>query len=334
MKLMRSKTMWSVAAALASTLAIQPALAQDPAANFPTKPISFVMPFAAGGATDLENRPYADEASRMLGKPVVLDFKPGNPGRIGYAYVAKAAPDGYPILSASNTLALVMTLDRDLPYDPMKSLQPVTLMTKWTTIMLSSPKFAANNAREMIAYARANPPGKLLWADSAANGSGHLQGLWITGLLGITATHVHYKGNSQSMIDMAAGRVDITTTRMLPAMPDIKSGARKALAVLSLERSPLLPDVPTLAESDPALKGYEGNSWVGIMTTGGVPPTILKKLNDTFVRIAKSPANVKLKISEGGTAVGSTPEDMRKAIASEAEDWAKLVRKFNIKAEE
>ncbi len=326
-------TLATVAGSAAALLSA-PVLSQESPDRYPSRPITFIMPFTAGGATDIENRPYAEEASKLLGKPVVLDFKPGNPARIGYAVVAKGAPDGYTIISASDSISLIAILEKNLPYDPVKDLQPVTVMTKWTTVMISSPMFPARNAKEMIAYARANPPGKLNWADSVANGSGHLEALYINSLLGITGTHIHYKGNSQSMLDMSEGRVDLTTTRMLPALPDIRAGRRKALAVLTAERSPLLPDVPTLRESDPALRNFEGNSWVGVMTTSGIPPAILKKLSDTFMKVAKSPANAKLKAEQGGAPWGSTPEEFQKMLDTQLGRWREVVNKFNIKPED
>ena len=301
--------------------------AQEPAERFPSRPITLISPLGAGGPTDTELRLYADELTRMLGKPVIADFKAGAGGRIAYAFLAKAPPDGYNMVFASDSLTISMALDKDLTYDPARDFQPVTLMTRWITLIVASPHFPPNNGKEYFAYALANPE-KVNWATAGPGSSNHMSGAWINGLAGTTVTYVHYKGAAQYYADMAAGRADLTSTRLFGALPSVRTGRLKAIAVSSVQRSPLLPDVGTLQEA--GLANYENSSWLGFIAPVGLPPEILGKLSEAFRKIARSPANMERKIREGGIAIGSTPDEFRKHILEGAAKWKEVVAKFNV----
>lgn len=303
------------------------ALAQEAVERFPSRPITVYSPLAAGGPTDIELRGYTDELTKLLGKPVIIDFKAGAGGRIAYATLAKSAPDGYSMVFASDGLTISMALDKDLTYDPARDFEPVTLMTRWTTLIAGSPSFPPNNGREYFAYARANP-GKVNWATAGPGSSNHLSGAWINGMAGTKVTFIHYKGAAQYYVDMAAGRADLTSTRLFGALPAVRSGKLKAIAVSSAQRSPLLPDVPTIQES--GLPTYENSSWLGFIAPSGLQPAVLAKLSDSLMKIARSPANVERKIKEGGVAIGSTPEEFRQHILQEAAKWKDVVAKYNV----
>jgi tripartite-type tricarboxylate transporter receptor subunit TctC len=315
--------------ALAVVLVADLAHAQEPASQYPSKPVSIVLPFTPGGSTDVEAREYGDALAKALGKPFVLDYKPGGGGVLAYTHTAKSAPDGYTVVFAGDALTISMAMDKDLPYDP-KSLQPISMMTKWTQMMVAGHHLPIGNAKDYFAYGRANP-GKINWGDSGLGGVSHLVGVLINSLAGVNVTYVHYKGTAQLYLDMIAGRVDATSGRLLGTLPAVKSGKAKALAVSSARRSPLLPDVPTLQEA--GLKGYDNNGWVGFMGPGGMPPATLKKLVDTLIVIAKAPENVRKKINEGGVAVGSTPAEFREYIANETAKWQEIVTKYKIQRE-
>jgi len=303
------------------------ALAEEAVERFPSRPITLISPLGAGGPTDTELRQYADELTRSLGKPVIADFKAGAGGRIAYTFLAKAPPDGYNMVFASDSLTISMVLDKDLTYDPAKDFQPVTLMTRWTTLIVASPHFPPNNGKEYFAYARANPD-KVNWATAGPGSSNHMSGAWINGLAGTSVTYIHYKGAAQYYADMAAGRADLTSTRLFGALPSVRTGRLKAIAVSSAQRSPLLPDVATLQES--GLPNYESSSWLGFIAPAGLPPAILGKLSDALMKIARTPANMERKIKEGGVAIGSTPEEFRKHILEGAAKWKEVVAKFNV----
>jgi tripartite-type tricarboxylate transporter receptor subunit TctC len=301
------------------------ACAQESADKFPSRPITLISPLAAGGPTDIEMRPYADEMSRLLGKPVVVDFKAGAGGSIAYSFLAKAPPDGYNLVFASDGLTISMALDKGLTYDPAKDFQPVTLMTQWTLLIVGSPHFPPRNGREYLAYAKANP-GKVNWADAGPGSTNHMAGVWINGLAGANVTFIHYKGAAQYYADMEAGRADLTLTRLFGALPQVKAGRLIPLAVSSAQRSPLLPDVPTLQESGVP---YVNSNWLGFIAPAGMQPGVLAKLSDALMKTARTPANVKRKIEQGGMAVGNTPEEFRQHILIEAEKWREVVAKYN-----
>ena len=308
------------------------ASAQSAADAYPSKPVQVVIPYGPGGATDLEARLYALKLSDAMGRPFVLDFKPGAGSMLGTALVAKAVPDGYSILITSASWSVAPALVKDLSYDPARDLAPVSLMSKRATMLLMNPASPFKTFPEFLAYARANP-GAINFGTSGAGGIIHLSGAWLASLTNIKVTFVHYKGSGTMYADLLAGRVQVTPVTFTTGLPYIKSAKLKALAGTNLERSKLMPDVLTVAEQ--GVPGYEYPSWLGILAPGGTPPAIVNKLSVELAKIARAPDVVqKLSDADGSLMVGSTPEQFKQLILTEIGRWKKLVVETGIKLEE
>ena len=227
---------------LSLTMALVPgasALAQQ----YPVKPVTVIIPYAAGGSTEADTRPYTQKLTEALGRPFLIDYKPGAGTTIGAAYVARAAPDGYTLLSTTSTLAVTQVLFRNLSYDAATSLAPISLMYSRTLLLVTNAaSVPAGNWPEYVAYVRANP-GKVNVATVGAGGSYHIGSAWLHGEFKGEVTHVHYKGSAPLLIDLLAGRSDATISSVFQAMPHLKSGKLRALAALGRTRTPLLPDL-------------------------------------------------------------------------------------------
>jgi len=310
------------AAAIASS-----ALAQD----YPNKPITYVVPFTPGGTTDVIGRTIADKLSQSLHQPVVVDNKPGAAGAIGAAFVAKAKPDGYTLLGGTiSTHAINASLYKDLPYDPIKDFEPVTLVGFIPNALYVNPDLPIKNVQELIAYLKAHPD-KRTFASSGSGTSTHLAGELLADLIGVKLEHIPYKGTPQAMQDVVAGNVTFMFDQLTAGLPLVKGGKLRLLAVTTPKRSPLSPDTPTMAEA--GVKDFEMMSWQAVYAPKGTPKPIVDKLNGEIVKIlTNAETRSKLETTNGIEIVASSPQDLTKLMQSEIPRWGALVKKSGAQA--
>ncbi|MBT2333073.1 tripartite tricarboxylate transporter substrate binding protein [Variovorax paradoxus] len=326
----RAAGLWS--AALASALAFAPAsvLAQ---AEWPAaKTITYVVPFTAGGSTDIVGRVLSNKLQESLHQSVVVDNKPGQAGGIGAAYVAKAAPDGYTLFGGTiSTHAINPSLYKKLPYDAMKDFEPVTLVGRLPNVLIVNSQLGVNSVAELIALLKKDES-KRTFASSGAGTSTHLAGEMFADMIGVKLTHVPYKGTPPAMTDVASGLVPFMFDQVTAALPLVKSGRLKLLAVTTGKRIALVPELPTMIES--GVPGFEMSSWQAVYAPKGTPKPIVQRLNAEIVKALKQP-DVQAKLS-GQLAmeiVGSTPEELRDHMAREIPRWAELVKKSGATAD-
>ena len=297
---------------------------------WPTKPVKIIVPFPAGGPTDVMTRSLADKLSTALGQPVIIDNKPGAGGTIGSDVVAKSAPDGYTLLMATGSTHSVGPYLGKVPYDPQKDFTPVIYVGTATNILLVSPKLGVSNVRELIALAK-QKPGELNYATSGIGSVAHLTSEMFASMAGIKLTHVPYKGTQQSIADIASGQVAMLFDNVLTAKPHVDSGRLKGIAISSSKRSELVPDIPTVAES--GLPGFESNNWFGIFGPANLPKPIVERLNAEVNRIVKDPAIRERFHTLGFETTGGSPQDLDNIMKSEAQKWSKVIRDANVKPE-
>ena len=324
---------------LTAGLAILPMLfspgaaAQSGAEAFPSKPVTIVVPYSPGSATETEVRIYAQKMTEFMANPFLVEFKPGAGATVGSAYVAKAAPDGHTLLQVSAAFIIAPLLYKNLPYEPLRDFAPVSLMSKKPNVLLVSPSFPARTLAEYIAYARANP-GKINFATSGGGGPQHLVGAWLHGATDTKVTFIHYKGGAPGATDLMAGRVDVLMNPLSMSQSMIQSGKMRALAVLSTDRATSSPDTPTVVEQLPDLKDFEYSAVIGIVAPRNTPAAVVSKLSANLARTAKS-ADVIQKLAPGGSImIGSTPEQFRQSMATESVRYRNLIRDNDIRLDE
>ncbi|AQV95699.1 MFS transporter [Cupriavidus necator] len=314
-------------------LASQPALAADP---YPSKPIRLVVPFAAGGTTDILARAVAAELARLPGWNVVVDNRPGAGGNIGADIVAKAAPDGYTLLMGTvGTHGINQSLYGKLPFDPIKDFAPITEVAAVPNVLVLNPAFAQQNkiesVRDLIAYARANP-GKLNMASSGNGTSIHLAGELFKMQTRTFMVHFPYKGSGPALTDLAGGTVQVMFDNLPSSMALIKSGKLKALAVTSARPSPALPGVPTVAQAA-GLPQYEASSWFGMLAPAGTPPDIVHRIRQEVAKALGAPAVRERLQAQGAEPVGNTPEQFAAFIHAETAKWPRVVKDSGAKVD-
>lgn len=299
--------------------------------TWPTKPVKWIVPYPPGGSTDILARLVGQKLSERLGQAVVVENKSGAGGNIGTDYVAKSAPDGYTIVMANiGPIAINPSLYKNLPYDPAKDLAPVTMLMSVPNLLVTNPQFPAKSVKDFIQYAKAQPEA-VSYATPGVGTSLHLSGELFAASAGIAMTHVAYKGSAPGLTDTMAGHVPVMFDNMPSALQMVKTGKLRALAITSSQRSPLLPDVPTVAES--GIPGYEIAGWFGVMAPAKTPPAIITRMNKEFSTILQMP-DVRAKILEmGGIISGAGPEPFAKFVRGETEKFSKLVQTANIKPE-
>jgi len=305
-----------------------PAAAQD----YPTRPITLVVPYAAGGGNDTMARIVADKMSRILGQQIVIENKGGAGGSIATRQVAKAAPDGYTLgLGGTGTLAINPTLYQNVGYDPRKDFAPVGLIATSALVVLVNPSVPAHSIAELIALAKQRP-GELNYA-SAGPGSGiHLGSELLAYMAGIKLTHIPYKGSAPALTDLLGGHVAIYFSSLPPAIGLVKDGKVRALAVTGPTRSPIFPDLPTVAEA--ALPGYETVLHYGIVAPAGTPRPIIEKLN-AALNAALADKEVRERIvTDGAEPLPTTPEQYAADIDHEEAKWSKIVKMSGAKVSE
>ena len=312
-----------------------PAAAQN---TWPNKPIRIVVPFAAGGTTDIMARAMAPELQRALGAPVVVDNKPGAGGNSGAAEVAHAAPDGYTLLMGTvGTHAINAALYPKLPFDPVKDFVAITLVAGVPNVLVMNPanaqRYGVNSVADLTRAAKANP-GKLNYASSGNGTSIHLSGELFKAMTGTFMLHIPYRGSGPALIDLMGGSMDLMFDNLPSALPHIKSGKLKALAVTSLARSAALPDTPTVEEAGgPALKGYEASSWFGLLAPAGTPAEIVQRLQTESAKALGS-AGLKERLqAQGAIPSGVSGAEFARFMAAETTKWAKVVKASGAKVD-
>jgi tripartite-type tricarboxylate transporter receptor subunit TctC len=298
------------------------------AAQYPTKPLRLIVPFAPGGSTDIFARLIAERVQTPLGQPVVVENRSGAAGNIGAEAVARGAPDGYTLLMATTgVMAINNALYKNMTYDAAKDLEPVVYVASITNVLIVPPDFPARSVAELIALAK-KEPGKLTFASSGAGASTHMSAELFKSMTGIDIVHVPYKGSGPAMPDLMSGRVSMMFENAPGAVSHIKAGKLRALAQTGLKRSPALPDVPTLAES--GVPGYESLSWSGIAVATGTPRDVIERLNKDLNSVLAS-ADMRQKLAEqGAEAIGGTPQVFVEHVRAEREKWSRLIRTNNI----
>ncbi|WP_423458085.1 Bug family tripartite tricarboxylate transporter substrate binding protein [Ottowia sp. VDI28] len=315
--------------ALAASLA-GPALAQSNAGNFPTKAIRLIVPYAPGGGTDLVMRAVAPGMADILGQPVVVENKPGG-GTINATEIgARAAPDGYTLLAVGAPIYLNTALGIKTPYDPLKDLTPLSLLVNNPGLLLVSSKVQAKDVKELVAVSKASAKG-LNYASAGTGSIGHLGGELLKAKLGLNMLHIPYKGSAPALADLMGGQVDVAIDAMIPSGAQVKSGKVRAVAILTKQRSPLLPDVPTMAEA--GYPGLEFGATFGLMLPANTPPAIVSKLHGAMMKAISQPATHKQLVDMGYEIVANTPEQFGTYLRQQITTWTKIVKDNNITVE-
>ncbi|UUC93898.1 MULTISPECIES: tripartite tricarboxylate transporter substrate binding protein [Comamonas] len=302
--------------------------AQTPEANWPSKPIRWIVPFPPGGAMDAIARTLGEKAARTLGQPFVIENRPGAGGNIGADFVAKSPADGYTLMITSIGMATNKPLYRKLSYDPIKDFAPVGVLAVVPNILVTNAtQPQIKSVTDVVAAAKA-APGKLTYA-SAGNGTSiHLAGEVFTSLAGVDMLHIPYKGSGPAVSDLLGGQVNYMFDSITSARPHIQSGKLRALAVTTAKRSTSMPDVPTMEEA--GIKGYEVSPWFAAFVPAGTPPAIVKKLNQTLVAAMKQPDVIERFQAIGAEVVGSTPEEAARHLQTESQRWTRLINERGI----
>jgi tripartite-type tricarboxylate transporter receptor subunit TctC len=307
----------ALAAAAALPLAAQ-------AQAYPNKPVTIVVPFAAGGTTDILARVVAQALNKELGQSVVVDNRAGAGGNIGAAYAAKAPADGYTLFMGTvGTHAINQSLYKKLAFDPIKDFAPLTRVAMVPNLLVANPGKPYKNVKELIAYAKSHP-GQVNFGSSGSGSSIHLSGELFNSLAKVDMVHVPYKGSAPAVTDLIAGQIDIMFDNMPSAIQHVRSGRLRPLAVTTAKRSPELPEVPTIAEA--GVPGYEATSWFGMFAPASTPAPVVAKLNAALVKVLADP-EVKKKLAEqGAEPYGEKPEQFAEFIRKETAKWSKVVK--------
>ncbi len=294
------------------------------AQTYPNHAIRLVVPFPAGGTTDILARDVAKRLTDTLGQAVVVDNRPGAGGNIGADMVAKAAPDGYTLLMGTvGTHAINPSLYAKMPYDHIKDFVPVVLVAGVPNVLVVNPSVPVNSVADLIKLAKTKP-GAINFASSGSGTSIHLSGELFKAMAGVDMTHVPYKGSSPALADLMGGQVQIMFDNLPSSLALIKSGKLRAVAVTSLKRAPALPDVPTIAES--GLPGFEASSWFGLLAPAGTPAPIVVRLNAEVNKYLQSPEGKDQLLAQGAEVAGGSPEQFVAHIRAETDKWAKVVK--------
>jgi tripartite-type tricarboxylate transporter receptor subunit TctC len=313
-----ARLLWLVAA-----LFVQAAYGQ----SWPAKPVRFVVPFPPGGSTDVAARSLADKLSAALGQPVIVDNRAGANGAIGTNEVARAAPDGYTILFAADPVTTLQFVVKNLGFDPLRDFAPVTQVTTQPLALAVHPSVPARTLREFIAYAKANP-GKLSFCHSGTGSGQHLSGELLKKMAGIDMVHVPYKGGGPAVQDLIAGQVPVGMLGSTPLIPHHKSGRIRILAFTSLERFPLLPEIPTLHES--GLAGFETAQWLGLLAPRGTRDEVVQRLYLETAKVLALPEVRERLMQAALQPVGSKPAEFAAVMRADIERWGKLARELGI----
>jgi tripartite-type tricarboxylate transporter receptor subunit TctC len=304
---------------------------------WPTKPVRIVVPFAPAGTTDILARALAPELGKAFGQSFVIDNRAGAGGNIGADAIAKSAPDGYNLLMGTvGTQAINGALYPKMPFDPVKDFTPIVLVAGVPNVLVMSPAkmqaYGVNSVADLIRYAKANP-GKLNMASSGNGTSIHLTGELFKSLTGTYMLHFPYRGSGPALLELMSGAMDLMFDNLPSALPHIKSGRLRALAVSSAQRSAALPEVPTIAESGGAVKGFDASSWFGLLAPAGTPTDIVNRVQQETAKALQLPALKERLLSQGAIPGGQPPAEFAKFIAAETVKWAKVVKESGAKVD-
>lgn len=318
--------------ALPAALAFSsPSSAQSAADAYPSRPVTLVIPVAAGGPTDVEGRLYSKKMSELLGQPFVLDYKAGAGGTIGTAIVAKAPADGYTLLVIAGSFTVMPAVYKNLSFDTLKDFAPLSLMSEKPQILLASSSFAARTYPEYLAYAKANP-GKINIGTSGITGAGHLSLQLLHHLTGTKATFIHYKGGAATFAAVQSGELDVVIGSVIGAGGMVRAGKVKVLGIMSAQRIPQFPDMPAIAEG--TVPGWEYAPWQGYAAPAKTPAALLDRINAEFVKVAKDPVLGEKLSSDATIMIGSTRQEFTKFVTAEAVRLKKVVADTGLKLEE
>ena len=300
------------------------------ALDFPSHPLRMIVPYSPGGNADIMARLVAQQLARNVGQQVVVDNRPGANGIIGTELAVKAAPDGYTVVLVASSLATNPQLVKQLPYDTLRDLAPVSMVGSTPLILAAYPGLPAGSVKELVALAKARP-GQLNYATSGHGSPANLAGALLNFMTGVDIVHVAYKGTAQAATDLLGGHVQLAYPSMTAVLPHVKSGKLKAIAMTGLKRSPLAPDVPTVSES--GVPGYQASIWNGILAPSATPRPVLAKLNAELVRVLSAADSQERFAAAGADIAHSTPEEFRAFVIAEQVKWAKVIREAGIRVE-
>jgi tripartite-type tricarboxylate transporter receptor subunit TctC len=303
-------------------IALGLAFAAQAQSDFPSKPIRIVVPFAAGGSTDVLARNTAQVMSKALGQPVVVENRAGASGNIGADVVAKAQPDGYTLLFTTTNLTLNPAVTKDLPHDAVRDFSPITMVAFAPMVLVTRPDFGGASLQDLVAYVKANP-GKANFSSSGKGGAPHLAGEMFKMGAGLDMVHVPYNGAAPALTDVVSGQVQMTFTTYVSASALLQGGRVKAVAVASPNRLPLLPNAPTFTES--GYKGIEIGTMFGLLAPARTPPAIIQKIHGAIAAAAKTEEFRQQIAKQGADLVVNTPEVYTRYIADDVEKWKKLI---------
>jgi len=298
---------------------------------YPNRPVRIVVPWPPGQATDIAARVVAEKLQQQLGQPFVADNRPGAGGSIGTDAVAKASPDGYTLLAASSGPISIMPNLQKIPYDPLKDLQPVSLIAMAPFALVTHPSFPAKNAAEFVALVRSNPD-KYTFSSSGTGATAHLVSELFNSMAGLKARHVPYKGSAPALSDLMGGQIDYTLETVASLAGHIKAGRLKVLGVTSAKRTAALPDVPTLAEAA-SIPGYDIGAWIGYAAPAGTPKEVAAKLSAEIAKAMQAPDLKERYLSLGMDPASSTPDEMAAFLRNEEARYGSIIKNANIKVE-
>jgi tripartite-type tricarboxylate transporter receptor subunit TctC len=298
--------------------------------SYPLRPVRFILPFPPGGGTDILGRLIAERLSANLGQPVVTENRGGAGGNVGAEAAARSSPDGYTIVLVAPSLAISPTLYSKLNYDPVKDFAPVSLVATVPNVMITHPSVQAQTLQEFIALVRSRP-GAMNFGSGGSGTSNHLAGELFNIVTGTKLVHIPYKGVNLAMQGVLAEQVHLVFIGVPPALPHIKAGRLRALALVAPQRSPALPEVPTVAEA--GLKDFEVTTWYGVLAPAGTPRPIVMRLNAELVKIMQAPDTKERLAAMATDPHTSTPEEFAAYLKQEIAKWGDVVRKANLKAD-
>lgn len=299
-------------------------------AQYPNRPVRFVMPYPPGGSSEILARPIAIELTKQLGQPVVIDYKPGGGTTIGADFIAKSPPDGYTLIMLLTAHAINASLMPKLPYDTVKDFASITLAATQPLVMEVPAPSPVKSLQELVAADKA-APGKLNYGSAGPGNTSHLAVEYFNSVFGTTFTHVPYKGSGPMIVGLLGGEVQLAFDSLSSSLPQIQAGKFRALAVTTTQRSHVLPNVPTAAEA--GFPGFDVSVWYGIFAAAGTPPAIVQKLNAEFVKAMNAPEAKKAIENAGYNIVGSTPAQLDAHVKAEIARWSKVVKDSGAKAE-
>lgn len=311
----------TLAAATLAVAGMGSALAAD---AYPDKPLTMIVPFSAGGTTDILARIVGQALGQELGQTIIIDNKPGAGGNIGAQQASRAKADGYTLFMGTvGTHAINQALYKKLPYDPAKDFAPLSRVANVPNLLVAHPSRPYKTVQEMIAYAKKHP-GEVTYGSPGSGASPHVSGALFQSMTGAELTHVPYKGSAPAISDLLGNQIAVMFDNMPSAIQHVRSGKLRPIAVTTAKRSPELPDVPTIAEA--GVPGYEATSWFGLWAVAGTPAPILTKLQTALTKVLKDPAVAKKIADQGGEVVIETPAQFDAFIKSEAAKWGKVVK--------